>query len=187
LRPRTYAVRTVYSEEARARLSRQRLFEICVAVVLTVAALLFVALTVWAAEPAKIVVSDAWVRPTIGQGRTTAAYFVVTNKGDEDDTLVAARTAKATSVELHQTTMTADGVMQMRPVEDGLPIPVGGTLKLSPGGMHVMVMGLDAALDAGGELAMTLEFAKAGPVEIVLPVRATAPDGVGADGRQAHH
>ncbi len=156
------------------------------AVVLTVAALLFVAMTVWAAEPAKIAVSDAWVRPTIGEGRATAAYFVVTNTGDEDDTLVAARAANAKSVELHQTTMTSDGVMQMRPVDGGLPIPVGGTLKLSPGGIHVMVMGLDEALTAGGELAMTLEFAKAGPVEIVLPVQATAPDGAGADGGHAH-
>jgi copper(I)-binding protein len=153
--------------------------------VLTVAALLFVALTVWAAEPAKIAVSDAWVRPTIGQGRATAAYFTVTNTGDMDDTLVAARTANAKSVELHQTTMTADGVMQMRPVEGGLPIPVGGTLKLSPGGMHVMVMGLDEALAEGGELAMMLQFAKAGPIEIVLPVQATAPGG--ADGGHAHH
>jgi copper(I)-binding protein len=110
----------------------------------------------------------------------------VTNTGDEDDTLVAARAANAKSVELHQTTMTSDGVMQMRPVDGGLPIPVGGTLKLSPGGIHVMVMGLDEALTAGGELAMTLEFAKAGPVEIVLPVQATAPDGAGADGGHLH-
>ncbi len=185
MRPGIDAVRTVYSEEARARLSRLRLFEICVAVVLTVAALLFVALTVWAAEPEKIAVSDGWVRPTIGEGRATAAYFTVTNKGDVDDTLMAARTANAKSVELHQTTMTADGVMQMRPVEGGLPIPVGGTLKLSPGGMHVMVMGLDEALAAGGDLAMTLEFAKAGPIEIVLPVQVTAP--AGADGGDAHY
>lgn len=187
MRPGTDAVRTVYSEQAKGRLSRLRLFEICVAVVLTVAALLFVALTAWAAEPAKITVSDAWVRPTIGQGRATAAYFTVTNNGDEDDTLVAARTANAKLVELHQTTMTADGVMQMRPVEGGLPIPVGGTLQLAPGGMHVMVMGLDEALTAEGELAMTLEFAKAGPIEIVLPVQATAPGGADADGGHAGH
>jgi periplasmic copper chaperone A len=180
-------VRTVYSEEARARLSRLRLFEICVAVVLTLAALLFVAMTVWAAEPGKIAVSEGWARPTIGEGRATAAYFSVTNTGEMDDTLVAARTANAKSVELHQTVMTSDGVMQMRPVKGGLPIPVGATLKLSPGGAHVMIMGLDQALAAGDELAMTLEFAKAGPVEIVLPVQATAPDGTGADGGHAHH
>jgi len=181
LRQRTDAVRTVYSEDIRTRLSRLRLFEIGVAVILTLVALLFVVLTVWAAEPAKIEVSDGWVRPTIGQGRTTAAYFTVTNKGDQDDVLVAARSAKAKAVELHQTSMTADGVMQMRPVEGGLPIPVGGTLQLAPGGMHVMIMGLDEALAAGGEFALTLEFSKAGPVEVVLPV------GARAGGDHAHH
>ena len=75
--------------------------------------------------------------------------------------------------------------MQMREVEGGLPIAVGGTLKLAPGGMHLMIMGLDEALVAGGELALTLEFAHAGPVEIVVPVRATAP--AGADANHSHH
>ena len=187
MQPGIDAVRTVYSDEARAKLSRLRLFEVAVAIVLTAAALLFVALTVWAAEPAKIAVSDAWVRPTIGEGRATAAYFTVKNTGDEDEVFVAARSANAKSVELHQTSMTADGVMRMRPVEGGLPIPVGGTLALAPGGLHVMIMGLDEGLAAGGELALTLEFAKAGPVEIVVPVRTTAPNGAGADATHADH
>lgn len=167
------------------RLSRLRLIEIGVALGLTMAALLFVALTVWAAEPAGVNVTDAWARPTFGQGRATAAYMTITNRGDEDDVLVAARSARAQSVELHQTSMSAGGVMQMREVEGGLPIPVGGTLKLASGGTHLMITGLDEALAAGGELALTLEFAHAGPVEIVVPVRATAP--AGADADHAHH
>ncbi len=181
------AVRTVYSEDARTKLSRLRLFEISAAVVLTVAAVLFAAWTVWAAEPAKIAVSDAWVRPTIGTGRATAAYFTVMNRGDEDDVLVAAKSAKAESVEFHQTTMTADGVMQMRPVEGGLPIPVGGTLTLAPGGTHLMIMGLKEGLSAGGELPLTLEFAKAGPIDVLVPVKTAAPDGKDAQETHGHH
>ncbi|MEZ5827117.1 MAG: hypothetical protein R3D01_01445 [Hyphomicrobiales bacterium] len=64
-------------------MSRLRVIEIGVAVMLTAAALLFVALTVWAAEPG-IAVTDAWARPTIGEGRTTAAYMTITNKGAEE-------------------------------------------------------------------------------------------------------
>jgi copper(I)-binding protein len=165
------------------RLSRPRWIEIGVALVLTIAALLFVVWTVWAAEAGGIGVADAWVRPTIGGGRTTAAYMTITNDGD-DDVLQSARSPKAKAVELHKTTMTADGVAQMRAVKNGLPIKAGGTLTLAPGGVHLMVMGLDEALAEGGELPLTLEFAKSGPMQITVPVRATAPI---ADAPYAHH
>jgi hypothetical protein len=159
------------------RLSRLRLVEIGVALALTMAALLFVGLTVWAAEPVGVEVAGAWARPTFGQGRTTAAYMTITNKGDEDDVFVGARSAAAKSVALHQTSMTADGVMQMREADGGLPIPAGATLELAPGGTHLMIMALDEALATGGELKLTLEFAHAGPVEITVPVRANGPAG----------
>ena len=48
-------------------LSKLRLFEIGVALLLTLAALIFVGLTVWAAETGRISVADAWARPTVGQ------------------------------------------------------------------------------------------------------------------------
>jgi copper(I)-binding protein len=142
---------------------------------LTLAALLFVGLTVWAAEIVRIEVAGAWARPTVGQGRMSAAYMTIANKGDTDDTLKSARTPKAKAVELHQTTMTADGVMQMRKVEDGLPVEAGASLVLEPGGAHLMLLGLEDALKAGEELVLTLEFANAGAVDVVVPVSATAP------------
>jgi len=173
-------VRTFQPRAAVIRLTRLRLIEIGVALALTVAALLFVVMTVWAAEPAGVSVAGAWARPTLGPVRTTAAYMAITNKGQEDDTLMSAQSALAKSVELHQTTMTADGVMQMREIEDGLPIAAGETVTLAPGGTHLMVMGLAEALAAGDMLPLTLAFAKAGPVELVVPVRAAGPEGAGA-------
>jgi periplasmic copper chaperone A len=168
------AADTPVSEEATMRLSRLRLIEIGVALLLTLAALLFVGLRVWAAEGARIRVGDAWVRPTIGQGRVTAAYMTITNDGD-DDMLKSAQSPKAKSVELHETNMTADGVMQMREVKDGLPIGTGASLALAPGGTHLMIMGLEEGLAVGGTLALTLEFANAGPIDVVVPVSASAP------------
>jgi copper(I)-binding protein len=156
-------------------LTKIRIVEIGVALLLTLAALLFVGLTVWAAEIVRIEVAGAWARPTVGQGRMSAAYMTIANKGDTDDTLKSARTPKAKAVELHQTTMTADGVMQMRNVEDGLPVEAGASLVLEPGGAHLMLVGLEDALKAGEELVLTLEFANAGAVDVVVPVSATAP------------
>ena len=165
------------------RICRLRKIEIGVAVLLTMAALMFVAWAVWAAEAGGISVTDAWVRPTIGEGRNTAAYMTVTNQGGEDDVLEGARSPKAKAVELHQTTTTDEGIMQMRPVEGGLPIAAGKTLTLSSGGNHMMIMGLGEALAVGSELPLTLEFAKAGAVDIMVPVSASAP--AGAD--HSHH
>jgi periplasmic copper chaperone A len=156
-------------------LTRIRIVEIGVALLLTLAALLFVGLTVWAAETGQIDVAAAWARPTVGQGRVSAAYMTIANKGDADDLLKSASSPKAKSVELHQTTMTADGVMQMRKVEDGLPVEAGASLVLAPGGTHFMLLGLEDALEVGEDLIVTLEFAKAGLVDVVVPVSEAAP------------
>jgi len=156
-------------------LTKIRIVEIGVALLLTLAAILFVGLTVWAAEIARIEVARAWARPTVGQGRISAAYMTIANKGDAGDMLKSARTPKAKAVELHQTTMTAAGVMQMRKVEDGLPVEAGASLVLEPGGAHFMLLGLEDALNAGEELILTLEFANAGAVDVVVPVSASAP------------
>jgi copper(I)-binding protein len=105
--------------------------------------------------------------------------MTIANKGATDDLLKSARTPKAKSVELHQTTMSSDGVMQMRPVADGLPVEAGSSLVLAPGGAHFMLLGLEDALEAGQNLTLTLEFAKAGLIDVVVPVSATAPESAG--------
>ena len=156
-------------------LTKTRIVEIGVALLLTLAALLFVGLTVWAAEMARIEVAGAWARPTVGEGRISAAYMTIANKSDAGDMLKSARTPRAKAVELHQTTMTADGVMQMRKVENGLPIEAGASLVLEPGGAHLMLLGLEDALEAGEELILTLEFANAGAVDVTVPVSTNAP------------
>jgi periplasmic copper chaperone A len=160
-------------------LTRIRIVEIGVALLLTLAAILFVGLTVWAAEMAQIEVAGAWARPTAGASRMSAAYMTIANKGATDDRLKSARTPKARSVELHQTTMTADGVMQMRPVEDGLPVEAGSSLVLRPGGAHFMLLGLEDALESGQNLVLTLEFSKAGLIDVVVPVGGIAPEPAG--------
>lgn len=162
-------------------LTKLRIVEIGIALLLTLAALLFVGLTVWAAEMARIEVADAWVRPSVGDGGTSAAYMTIANKGGASDLLKSARTPKAKSVELHQTTMSADGVMQMRKVEGAVPIEAGESLVLEPGGTHFMLLGLEDALKAGEQLILTLEFANAGSVDVVVPVSANAPATTGAN------
>jgi copper(I)-binding protein len=65
-----------------------------------------------------------------------------------------------------------NGVMKMRPVESGLLIPPGQSVTLAPGGLHLMLMGLSGPLKEGGKVPLTLQFGKAGTVEVTLDVQA---------------
>ncbi len=68
-----------------------------------------------------------------------------------------------------------NGVMTMRPLDNGLAIEPGKTVKLAPGGYHLMMFDLKAPLKQGDKVPVTLEFEKAGKVTLSLDV-----EGMGA-------
>jgi periplasmic copper chaperone A len=78
-------------------------------------------------------------------------------------------------VEMDQATVTPEGVVQIRKVENGLPIEAGASLVFEPGGTHLMLVGLGDALATGEQLLLTLEFDRAGPVDVLVPVSAADP------------
>ena len=53
-----------------------------------------------------------------------------------------------------------------------MDIPPGGEAKLAPRGTHVMLMGLKAPLVAGKSFPLTLEFERAGAVEVEAKIQA---------------
>lgn len=63
-----------------------------------------------------------------------------------------------------------DGVMRMRQLEGGVPLPAGETVKLEPGGLHVMLIGLKQPLTEGQTLPLTLTFEEAGTLEVELAI-----------------
>jgi copper(I)-binding protein len=116
-----------------------------------------------------ITTADAWARPG-STGAETAAYLTITNTGTAADTLVSASSPSATSVEIHETTTDASGMMGMHPI-DGIEIPAGGSVTLEPGGKHLMVMGLTTDLAVGGTLDVDLVFENAGTVKVKAEVK----------------
>ena len=64
-----------------------------------------------------------------------------------------------------------NGVMTMRPLDNGLTIDPGKTVKLAPGGYHLMMFDLKSPLKQGDKVPVTLEFEKAGKVKVSLAVR----------------
>jgi copper(I)-binding protein len=113
-----------------------------------------------------LVVENPWARESVTP--TGAAYLTVRNGGDQDDRLIGVSAAVADRAELHSSTM-QDGVMRMRPVE-AAEVPAGGEAVLEPGGLHVMLIGLRAPLEEGSSFALTLEFEKAGEVEVMTTI-----------------
>ncbi|MFZ5854179.1 MAG: copper chaperone PCu(A)C [Chloroflexota bacterium] len=115
-------------------------------------------------------ISDAWVRPAMGPDRPAAAYLVITNRSNQADALLSVSIPGASSVEIHETTTDASGMMGMHPISR-LEVPAGGTVKLEPGGYHLMIMGLTTPLEVGSKVKLELVFERAGTVVVEADVR----------------
>jgi copper(I)-binding protein len=101
---------------------------------------------------------------------TGAVYMTITNNTDEDEKLVAASVPGCAAVELHEMRMDGD-VMTMRQVEGGeIAIPAGEMVELKQGGLHIMCIGKTGEFTVGDTVPVTLEFAKAGTMEVQAEV-----------------
>jgi len=116
-----------------------------------------------------LTIVDPWARATIGKARAGAVYMTIVNNGDSDDRVMAIETPVARKAVIHSIEMSS-GVMKMRPTG---PVAVnqGGTTALQPGGLHVMLMGLQEPLREGERFPLTLTFEKAGSITLAVTVR----------------
>ena len=112
------------------------------------------------------------------------AYLNLWNPGTEPDRLILATSPETRAAELHETLDDA-GIVRMRRVADGLVLPAGGTARLTPGGMHLMLLGPSAAFRQGGTVPLVLRFERAGEIRVDLPVSAPGARGLGATGGHA--
>jgi copper(I)-binding protein len=136
----------------------------------------------WSAACATMHLVDAWARPAAAGMPNSAAYALLLNLTDTDETLIRASTEAAEAVELHEVVMGDNDVMQMRPVEGGIVIPAGDATLLQPGGLHIMLINLTAELQVDDTIDMTLTFAESGDIELTVPVREPEEEGMGSGG-----
>lgn len=116
-------------------------------------------------------VGHVWVKPTLGSRDVTAAYALLHNLSDAEDRLISASSPVAETVELHTHEQDGD-IMRMRKV-DAIDVPVDAFVEMEPGGLHLMLFGVQP-LAVGDEVAMTLTFETAGPIEVVAIVEDAA-------------
>jgi copper(I)-binding protein len=122
-----------------------------------------------------IEIHSAWMRPA-AQGENGAVYFVIHNHSSTADELVGASSNIAEAVEMHESVLTDGDVMQMHEVTS-VPLDAFAEIEFTPGGLHMMLVGLKLGIAVGDEIEVFLDFRNFEDIRIMVPVRETAaPD-----------
>jgi periplasmic copper chaperone A len=122
-----------------------------------------------------IEIHSAWMRPA-AQGENGAVYFVIHNHSSTADELVGASSNIAEAVEMHESVLTDGDVMQMHEVTS-VPLDAFAEIEFTPGGLHMMLVGLKLGITVGDEIEVILHFRNFEDIRIMVPVRETAaPD-----------
>ena len=115
-----------------------------------------------------IKIENAYTRATMPGQQVAGGFMKIENKSGPADQLVSVSSPIAGEVQLHEMAMEGN-VMKMRQVQ-GISVPAGGAVELKPGGLHIMFINIKAPLTAGETVPVKLKFAKAGEVELKMPV-----------------
>ncbi len=130
-----------------------------------------------------LTIGHPWSRATPAGAKVGGGYLSIKNTGSTPDRLLGVSAPFAGRGEIHEMAVT-DGVMTMRPLEQGVEIAPGATVEFKPGGYHIMFMELKQPLTQGERPKGTLTFEKAGTVEVEFAVEAIGARG--GDGAHKH-
>jgi copper(I)-binding protein len=128
---------------------------------------LIIAASVVAQAPT-LAVQDAWTRQVPGSD-VAAVYLTVRNPSAKSITIVGVESPLASDAMIHET-RTDRGQSQMRPHEH-LVVPAGQSVKLQPGGLHIMLHGMKQTAAVGQTVPVTLLLSDGGKVSVAAVVR----------------
>jgi periplasmic copper chaperone A len=132
-------------------------------------------------------IGHPYSRAMLPGAKVGGGYFKIVNTGDTADRLVSVTSDRSPDVQIHE--MKMDGaIMEMRPLPDGLAVPAHETVELKPASYHVMFTNVTQPFKEGEMIKATLNFEKAGPVEVEFVVGPAGGDKAGdkAGGHDAH-
>ncbi len=115
-----------------------------------------------------LVVQDAWVRATPGAD-IAAAYLTLRNASATTVTVTGVESPVAGHAMIHETQVEG-GQSKMRAHEQ-LVVAPGTTIKLQPGGLHVMLHDLKQPLTVGQKVPLVITLAGGGTVQVIALVR----------------
>jgi copper(I)-binding protein len=114
-------------------------------------------------------------------------FMTITNKGTEADRLVSITAPDVSDdVQIHEMAVEND-VMKMRQLPDGIEIPAGAKLELKSGGLHIMFMRIKHPFKEGETFKGTLNFEKAGTIDVDFTIGSAKPGARPAEGASSNH
>jgi hypothetical protein len=125
-------------------------------------------------------IKHPWARATPKGATIAGGYLKIVNTGTTADRLVGGTNADSEKFEIHEMSMDG-GVMKMRPLPNGIEIKPGQTVEFKPGSYHLMFVGLKQPFEKGKPVKGTLQFEKAGTVDVEYVV-----EGLGATSSMDH-
>src|SRR5690348_2586799 len=107
-----------------------------------------------------IEIGHPWAEPSTGD--VTAVFMALANMGDKPDRLIGAATPIADAVLFQD--------YGNRPI-DAFDLPPKRPMALRPGGRRVVLQGVKHRLVAGDDFPLTLRFANAGQITVMVMVQ----------------
>jgi periplasmic copper chaperone A len=120
-----------------------------------------------AAAEKKLEVRDVWSKQTMPGQKVAGVYLQI--RSPQDARLVEVQSPLADSAEMHSMKMEGE-VMRMRKL-DAIELPAGKTVKLAPGGEHIMLFDIKRPLKPGDQVPVTLVLEQNGK-RTSVPVQA---------------
>ena len=114
-------------------------------------------------------IEDARIRLAPPGMPMAAGYFQIENRGDQDLVLSGVSGAGFESVEMHETVQD-QGVSRMRERAQ-ISIPAGGQVSFEPGGLHLMLFGVNPEISASQNTQLQLQLTRTDGSTLELPVR----------------
>jgi copper(I)-binding protein len=125
-----------------------------------------------------LTIKAPWTRPAMA-GMNGVGFMTIANAGAKPVTLLRAESPVAGAVEMHSSSMSANGVMSMRREDK---------VAFSPGGYHFMLLGLKQPLTSGQKAPVTLIFENGRRAMVELTVQAAPPQAAkGMPPEHQHH
>lgn len=119
---------------------------------------------------AELLVKQSWIAAPPPGSQVLAAYMVLENRGSRDHTLISVKSDQFDEIQIHSSMM-QNGMMLMGQIPS-IVIPARGSIELSSGGLHMMLMNPTRYFKAGDTIGLELGFKDQSMLKIQVPVKA---------------
>ncbi|MDG2089657.1 MAG: copper chaperone PCu(A)C [Gammaproteobacteria bacterium] len=115
-----------------------------------------------------ICLGDAYSNEMPPSASNIAVYITISNVGNHGVNLESVTSIDAESAMIHRSTL-GNGMMTMQHLSE-LYIPSQETVRLEPGGMHIMLTDLRRSFRAGEQIRMNLNFSNGLVLRVDVPI-----------------